>query len=111
MMERCKCRSGSSIIRSVPLGAVKTFPATNIAFLSPSDSSAALYSGPPCLLAIRRSFVRMLMVIGMFDWSNSWLMTAIGASFFAASAADSISSASTKAAIPRARTFSASMSS
>ena len=56
MMDRCRCRSGSSMIRSVPLGAVKTFPAIIRAFLSPSDSSAALYSGPRTCLPLRARF-------------------------------------------------------
>ena len=54
---------------------VKMLPAISNAFLSPSESSAALYSGPPSLLAITRSFLRMLMLIGMFACRSSSLMT------------------------------------
>ena len=105
-MERCKCRSDSSIIMSVAGGAFKTLPDINKAFLSPSESSAALYSGPPSLLAITRPFSRMLMVMGIFDCRSSSLIIVIGASFFEALVAAFVSPASTKSGnFPRADVF------
>ena len=42
MIERCKCRSGSSINNSVLAGAVRTFAVISKALRSPSDNSAIL---------------------------------------------------------------------
>ena len=90
MMDRCRCRSGSSISSSEAGGAASTFAEISRTFRSPSESCAAPYSGPPFLLAVTCSLSLMKISIGMWDARSSSLMTAIGDSASASETRSSI---------------------
>ena len=90
-IDRCKCRSGSSIMITAPGSAVSTLVPIRMAFRSPSESSAMLYGALPSLLANNCSPFSMEMSIGRFAILSSSLSTLRGdSSFFSANASTTI---------------------
>lgn len=110
-IDRCKWRSGSSMMMSECRFAVSTLAAISIALRSPSDSSAILYGSPAFLLANNCPSVSIEISIGRFAVFRSSFNTVSGASSTRSLRAASKSSSSTASAIFLARTFSESMTS